>query len=388
MLKYSIIALLALSLNCTTYADVIGVGLQLSEGKRGEEGTGSFAPSSGSDGVAGQNIGSHILPESYVKRAGLMVRESFSYPVLFAVSIVVILLVIFVSLFYIRTRKTSKHLKDAADNSFSKARDVLAEQVKVQKGIDGRIEMIGLEINTRVEEAVYDAKSSDIGKLLSNKAEYNYSKIVNKQNEVISREKKTESLSSGEDTKSVKTEANERHAWSYRETDSNRRIAYRKFSSPIGSIYVAGTINGLCCVELKQYSRVNFEDALYQAFGVDLYHDKSGFVGVEEALSRYFSRTSEEFRFSLDLRKWTSFKQKVFLQLKEIPWGTTRSYSRIAEEIGRPKALMLVVKTIAANPMPIIVPCHRVICSDGKLGSYRYGAELKRKLLQYEGISI
>ncbi|MFH1782500.1 MAG: MGMT family protein [Candidatus Omnitrophota bacterium] len=80
----------------------------------------------------------------------------------------------------------------------------------------------------------------------------------------------------------------------------------------------------------------------------------------------------------------TSFEKKVYTVVKRIPAGETRSYAWVAREIGSPKAVRAVGRALNNNPYPLIVPCHRVIHSDGRLGEYVFGSELKKRLLETE----
>ena len=93
--------------------------------------------------------------------------------------------------------------------------------------------------------------------------------------------------------------------------------------------------------------------------------------------------------FDLPLRPHgTPFQQKVWDALREIPWGETRSYKDIALAVDCPKGFQAVGMANRANPLPILIPCHRVVGADGSLGGYAYGADLKRALLAVEGISF
>lgn len=89
----------------------------------------------------------------------------------------------------------------------------------------------------------------------------------------------------------------------------------------------------------------------------------------------------------LDIRG-TVFQKTVWSALQKIPYGTTRSYSDIADMIGKPKAVRAVANACGANKIAIIIPCHRVISKDGSIGGYYWGSKIKRELLQREGIHI
>lgn len=104
---------------------------------------------------------------------------------------------------------------------------------------------------------------------------------------------------------------------------------------------------------------------------------------LSEELTAYFEGSLRAFSIPLDLHG-TAFQREVWGALQEIPWGETRSYRDIAERVGRPKGMQAVGQANGANPVPIIVPCHRVIAKDGTLGGYSGGLDLKVKLLGIE----
>ncbi len=102
-------------------------------------------------------------------------------------------------------------------------------------------------------------------------------------------------------------------------------------------------------------------------------------------LDKYFDGKLYEFNLPLDFAGWGEFQKEVWRSLQKIPWGDTMSYREIALDIGRPKAFRAVGNANSKNPLPIIVPCHRVIKSDGSLGGYSSGIDVKVLLLQHEG---
>ncbi len=103
----------------------------------------------------------------------------------------------------------------------------------------------------------------------------------------------------------------------------------------------------------------------------------------EEQLAEYFVGKRKEFELEMVL-KGTEFQQKVWRELAKIPYGKTVSYREIAQNVGNEKAVRAVGTAIGRNPIAIIVPCHRVIGTDGSMTGYAYGVELKRKLLDLE----
>jgi methylated-DNA-[protein]-cysteine S-methyltransferase len=105
---------------------------------------------------------------------------------------------------------------------------------------------------------------------------------------------------------------------------------------------------------------------------------------VFNQLNEYFSGSRKKFDLPLDI-DGTEFQKKVWNELKKIPYGKTKSYKYIAEKLGDVKAIRAVGKANGQNPVPILIPCHRVIGSNGKLTGYAGGLDIKEKLLKIEG---
>lgn len=105
---------------------------------------------------------------------------------------------------------------------------------------------------------------------------------------------------------------------------------------------------------------------------------------VEKSLEQYLSGKKVKFDFPLDLSGGTKFQTSVWKALLKIPFGETRSYGELAKMCGRPKAARAVGNALGANPIPIIIPCHRIIAGDGSLGGFSSGPALKRRLLSIE----
>jgi methylated-DNA-[protein]-cysteine S-methyltransferase len=105
-------------------------------------------------------------------------------------------------------------------------------------------------------------------------------------------------------------------------------------------------------------------------------------------LQRYAAGKPVRWSVPLDLSAGTTFQQAVWRALKTIPRGETRSYGWVAQKIGKPKASRAVGAACGANPVPVIVPCHRVIASDGSIGGFGGGLSTKRRLLQIEGVRL
>ena len=111
--------------------------------------------------------------------------------------------------------------------------------------------------------------------------------------------------------------------------------------------------------------------------------DSSSFVQLDE----YFSSNRKTFSLKYSIFQ-TNFKKNTLKTVEKIPFGQTKSYADIAQLIGKPKAARAVGIANATNPLPIIIPCHRVIAKNGGLGAYRAGLDMKIKLLEFEGWTV
>jgi methylated-DNA-[protein]-cysteine S-methyltransferase len=112
--------------------------------------------------------------------------------------------------------------------------------------------------------------------------------------------------------------------------------------------------------------------------------DSLPFEALLHRLKIYFDGHPVNFEESLDLTGASHFQRQVWEAIRSIPYGEKRSYSWVAERIGRPGAARAVGQALARNPVPIIVPCHRVVTNEGKLGGFSYGPFMKQYLLQLE----
>jgi AraC family transcriptional regulator of adaptative response/methylated-DNA-[protein]-cysteine methyltransferase len=166
----------------------------------------------------------------------------------------------------------------------------------------------------------------------------------------------------------------------YRNGGSGALVMYATGSCPIGRLLVAATSHGICSVNVGVNDR-ELEVALRSEYrnATIVKSDKLNdlLYGVKRHLS------GQRARLPLDIRG-TDFQLKVWAALQRIPLGETRSYSEVAEMMGAPLAVRAVANACASNPIPLIVPCHRVIKKDGSLGGYGLGLPLKRALLSSE----
>jgi len=151
---------------------------------------------------------------------------------------------------------------------------------------------------------------------------------------------------------------------------------YTTYESPVGTLLLAGESNAL--------RRVSFENSKHSAPPrTDWKLDKEPFSEVIRQLQAYFGGELKDFDLPLSL-EGTEFQLRVWNALRAIPYGETISYARLAERIGNPKAVRAVGLANGSNPIPIIVPCHRVIGSDGSLTGFGGGLSTKKMLLELE----
>jgi O-6-methylguanine DNA methyltransferase len=166
------------------------------------------------------------------------------------------------------------------------------------------------------------------------------------------------------------------------------------FTSPIGPLFLAASASGLLALEFdarlpgQQTIRPNPRNLQSEAKAAKeaLNFEKSPETlrPYVQQLEEYFAGERREFSFPLDLRG-TDFQLACWRALLAIPYGETRSYGDIARAVGRPQGFRAVGMANNRNPLAIVVPCHRVIASDGTLCGYGGGLEVKRKLLELEG---
>lgn len=147
--------------------------------------------------------------------------------------------------------------------------------------------------------------------------------------------------------------------------------------SPIGTLTLVNTDGVLSGLYMSVFRHGPIADALGEQV-------RRGFEQAEAELREYFDRRRTEFTIPLAM-EGTSFQKDVWRRLCAIPFGKTRTYGQIAEEIGNPKAVRAVGLANGRNPISIVVPCHRVIGSDGSLTGYGGGLERKKFLLDLEG---
>lgn len=157
------------------------------------------------------------------------------------------------------------------------------------------------------------------------------------------------------------------------------------FTSKIGTIYVASTEKGVCKLSIPKESKKDFLRWLSHHYDDDdVVENKIRNKEVIDQLTRYFNGKLAKFSVEVDYIG-TSFELRVWKELTNIPYGTTISYKQLAKRVGVPRGFQAVGRANATNPLPIIIPCHRVLSQDGSLGGYSAGTKTKEFLLRLEG---
>lgn len=170
-------------------------------------------------------------------------------------------------------------------------------------------------------------------------------------------------------------------------------LYFSSFAVPIGLVYIAKSLKGICQISFpyrteneieqlflnntRRHSKVLTTDTNYQRSDEHLKYEKN-------LLEKYFQGKQVNFDFPLDFGSGTPFQVMVWEKLREIPYGECRSYKWVAGQIGRPRAARAVGMANNRNPLPPVVPCHRVIGADGSLTGYASGVDVKKYLIEME----
>ncbi len=157
-------------------------------------------------------------------------------------------------------------------------------------------------------------------------------------------------------------------------------------NTPLGPLWIGMSDRGLVAISLWD-DRARFEDEVSRLTGCPPRLDPGAVAAVSSQLGAYLNGEREEFEVAIDWGVMTPFREMVLREVMAIPYGRLSTYAGIASGIGRPGSVRAVGRANATNPIPIVIPCHRVIGSDGKLHGYGApgGLETKAWLLRLEG---
>lgn len=162
-------------------------------------------------------------------------------------------------------------------------------------------------------------------------------------------------------------------------------LRYARMDSPLGTLWLAATANGLAALELGG-DEARAVEGWRKRTGRDAVRDDAALAPYVAELERYFAGAITRFQVPIDLVGGTDFQRRVWTALTTIPYGETRSYKWLAGQVGQQSGFRAVGMANGRNPLPIVVPCHRVVNADGRLGGYSSGLEKKRALLRLEGV--
>ena len=166
------------------------------------------------------------------------------------------------------------------------------------------------------------------------------------------------------------------------------KLYYTTIKSPVGEILATRIDRGLNFVAFPKNRWQQFLSALKKDENIILIEDKKRFSNLRNNLRAYFSGKRVQFKEKFDLTGGTDFQKKVWRAMQKIPFGQTRSYGWLAKQVGGKGKARAVGMACGSNPIPILIPCHRVIKEDGGLGGYGGGLGIKKKLLKIEGVNI
>jgi AraC family transcriptional regulator of adaptative response/methylated-DNA-[protein]-cysteine methyltransferase len=161
-------------------------------------------------------------------------------------------------------------------------------------------------------------------------------------------------------------------------------IYYTIVDAPlVGRLLVAGTGRGICAVTFGDDDEALEESLAKEYPSAVLRRDGESLARWVKAILAHLSGSLPRLDLPLDVQAST-FRLRVWEELRKIPYGETRTYAQVASAMGRPGAVRAVASACAANPAALVTPCHRVVRTDGKLGGYRWGLERKVRLLEQE----
>lgn len=170
----------------------------------------------------------------------------------------------------------------------------------------------------------------------------------------------------------------------YRKGGQGMDIHYTIVDSPLGRLLVGGTDRGISALYLGE-SDAQLEAALQKEYPrAKIQRDRNGLESSVSKILNHLKGREPHLDLPTDVQA-TAFQRRVWEELRRIPYGKTRTYTEVARAIGRPRAIRAVARACATNPVSVVVPCHRVVRSDGNLAGYRWGLDRKRALLEHEG---
>jgi methylated-DNA-[protein]-cysteine S-methyltransferase len=168
------------------------------------------------------------------------------------------------------------------------------------------------------------------------------------------------------------------------DTDGLLDVAYRTIDTPVGTLLLATTTVGLVRVAYDIEGHDAVLAGLATVVSPRILRAPARLDSVARQIDEYFAKRRTAFEVPIDLRLAEGFRRNVIEHLRDIGYGRRESYATVAAAIGHPRAVRAVGTACAHNPLPVVIPCHRVVRSDGSFGGYVGGPEAKRALLSLE----
>jgi methylated-DNA-[protein]-cysteine S-methyltransferase len=166
-------------------------------------------------------------------------------------------------------------------------------------------------------------------------------------------------------------------------------VGYRIVDSPLGSLWIAVGPRGLLNIHYGAEPSPLELRRIVRAYGPGVLPDARRVDDVARELDQYFSGKRRDFDVAVDLSPLTPFQRRVLAVTARVPYGELITYAKVAHNAGNDRAYRAAAGAIGDNPIPIVVPCHRVVASDGTLGGYAGGLDAKRRLLKLErGVDV
>jgi len=165
---------------------------------------------------------------------------------------------------------------------------------------------------------------------------------------------------------------------------AKRTVYYTVMRTPVGRLFIAATDAGLVRVSFDA-NEASFVADLRQQLKRNVIKSVEKTADIVSQLEAYFTGKRRAFDIPVDLSQATPFQRSVLMAARGVSLGQVTTYGEIAKRIGRPKASRAVGQALGHNPIPIVIPCHRVVPSGGGLGGYSGGLSIKRRLLEMEG---
>lgn len=164
-------------------------------------------------------------------------------------------------------------------------------------------------------------------------------------------------------------------------------LKYTIFNTELGTVFAASNERGFCRLTIAEVDEKWFTEELIGLFGREIERDDSLGVFLKKDFRYYVGGSEVTWDYEYDISWMTPFQRKVLDAVRKIPHGSTTTYGEISRSLGRgASASRAVGGAVGANPLPIIIPCHRVLASGGGLGGFGLGLGLKKRLLEIEGV--